>query len=124
MRAATARRERGGLEREVLHLLWRRQDGLTSRELEESFEPAVRPARTTLLTVLSRLEDKGLVERTPAAGGALFRAATPEEEHVAMSMSELLDGLSDRAAALSRFVGHLDEEDREALRRLVDRDDG
>ena len=69
-----SRRERGHLEAEVMQLLWANPGGLTSAQLESAFMDRRRPARTTLLTVLSRLEDKDLVERTSAPGGAVFRA--------------------------------------------------
>lgn len=113
-----ARRERGKLEAEILQFLWRAPDGMTSSALEAAFDAAHRPARTTLLTVLARLEDKELVERIPSQRGAVFRAVTDEADHVAGSMSALLQRATDREAALSQFVGRLDRSDREALRDL------
>lgn len=112
-----SRREHGALESHVMRLLWRRADGATSRDLSEMFEESERPARTTLLTVLSRLEDKGLVVRTPGPAGAVFTAASMEAEHGAASMSQMLHEMSDRQAALTHFVGHLDADDLESLRR-------
>lgn len=113
-----ARRERGRLEAEVLQTLWAHPGGLTSGQLELSFAPEVRPARTTVLTILSRLEDKGQVTRSPGRTGALFRAVAGEADHVATAMSEILQGAGDREAALSHFVGRLDEADRAALVQL------
>ncbi|MFC6706887.1 BlaI/MecI/CopY family transcriptional regulator [Flexivirga alba] len=112
------RRSHGGLEDEVLRLL-RSYDGpVTSRRLWDAFD-ADQPARTTLLTVLSRLEAKGLVQRTPAAGGALFSVIRTDAHAAARSMTEALDHVGDRRAALTHFAGELDSTDLDVLRRVL-----
>lgn len=113
------RRSYGELEDEVLRLLWSYDEPVTSRRLWESFDADRRPARTTLLTVLSRLADKGLVERTPAAGGALFRTTRTDARDAARSMSQALDHVGDRGAALTHFAGQLDGADLDVLRRVL-----
>lgn len=113
-----SRRERGHLEAEVMQLLWSNPGGLTSAQLETAFTERRRPARTTLLTVLSRLEDKDLVARTSAPGGAVFRATQAQSEHVASSMARLLESSADRNSALTHFVGSLSEQDLDMLRKL------
>lgn len=115
------RRERGALESAVLRCLWDAVDPLTSRELRERFDERDRPALTTLLTVLERLQAKGLVEREQAAGGALFRAARSESATAASAMAGVLGGVHDREAALLQFAGRLDERDLVALRRAIER---
>lgn len=102
----------------MLHLLRSYDEPVTSRQLWETFA-IDRPARTTLLTVLSRLEAKGLVQRTPAAGGALFRATRTDPHTAARSMSEALDHVGDRRAALTHFAGELDTTDLDVLRRVL-----
>jgi predicted transcriptional regulator len=112
------RRSHGGLEDEVLRLLRSYDEAVTSRRLWETFETD-RPARTTLLTVLSRLETKGLVRRAPAAGGALFSATRTDPHAAARSMTEALDHVGDRRAALTHFAGELDSNDLDVLRRVL-----
>lgn len=114
------RRARGELEREVLRTLWAAESGMTSSELWHSFPAETRPARTTLLTILSRLEDKGSVRRTPAPHGASFTATVPEAVHAASSMQGALATATDRRAALTHFAGSLDHEDAQLLRQLLD----
>lgn len=115
------RRERGALESAVLRQLWDAAAPQTSREIRERFDETERPALTTLLTVLDRLQAKGLVEREHAPGGALFRAARSESATAASAMAGVLGGVHDREAALLQFAGRLDEHDLSALRRAIER---
>ncbi len=100
--------------------LWRADGPLTSAEVRDAFPEAHRPALTTILTVLSRLEDKERVIREPHASGATFAPAAAESADAAESMAHVLDGVADRQAALARFAGALAPEDVAALRRALD----
>lgn len=74
-------------------------------------------AQTTVLTVLSRLEKKGLVERDPAS--RTFRATHADPGESAVSMAQVLDRSEDRAAVLQRFTGALGADDLAALRAAL-----
>lgn len=78
------------------------------------------PALTTVLTVLSRLEQKGFVDRDRVGRPHLYFAALSRAGHVADLMREVLDTSSDRGAALAHFVGSVDKSEAETLRRLLD----
>ena len=77
------------------------------------------PALTTVLTVLSRLEQKGFAERDRDARPHLYSAAVTRANHVADLMREVLESSSDRTEALAFFVGSVDESEAEVLRRLL-----
>ena len=77
------------------------------------------PALTTVLTVLSRLEQKGFAERNRDARPHLYSAAVTRANHVADLMREVLESSSDRTEALAYFVGSVDESEAEVLRRLL-----
>ncbi len=77
------------------------------------------PAITTVLTVLSRLEQKGFVERDREARPHLYSASLSRANHVADLMHEVLESSSDRNAALAHFVGSVDETEAETLRLLL-----
>ncbi len=113
------RRVPGALESMVLQRLWAAQGPLTSRAVRESFSEDQRPALTTVLTVLDRLEKKGLVTRTASAAGSLFSAARGESEETASAMGRILGRAQDREAALLHFAGQLDPADVEALRKAL-----
>ncbi len=117
-----SRRERGRLEAEILRALWAAPDGLTARAVTEGFAKAERPEVTTVLTVMRRLERKGLVQRDQQPGGAIFSAVRDEAEQVASDMAGLLGRASDRQAVLTQFTGSLSRDEikamRDALRKL------
>lgn len=113
------KRERGALRADVLRLLWAGDDPVTANALREAFPDAERPALTTLLTVLSRLEADGLVLREQHGRGSVFSATRPQAEHFADQMSEVLGAAADRRAVLQQFAGGLSAHDLEALRDAI-----
>jgi len=110
---------RGELERAVVDVLWDAGHPMTARAVVESL-PGRELAVTTVLTVLSRLEAKGLVRRSRDGRAHSYEATAGREEHLATLMRHVLDGAADRDAALTRFVGGLSERDQDALRRALD----
>lgn len=103
--------------------LWNLGVPATANELRDSVAASrgdgAGPAITTVLTILSRLEHKGLVERDREARPHLYVAALTRAGHVADLMHEVLESSSDRNAALAHFVGTVDETEAETLRRLL-----
>ena len=61
-------------------------------------------AYTTVMTVLGRLNEKGLVTRSRIGRAFAYRAVPEDAEVTARQMQRLLDAGDDRAAVLSRFV--------------------
>jgi predicted transcriptional regulator len=110
---------RGELERAVVEVLWDADEPLTARAVVDGL-PGRELAVTTVLTVLSRLETKGLVRRTRAGRAHSYEAVASREEHTAMLMQQVLDTAADRDVALARFVGGVSAQDVEALRRALD----
>lgn len=85
------------------------QDSLADREL----------ATTTVLTVLSRLERKGLVSRERDGRAHRYRAVASREDHVAELMRDALNGAPDRGAVLARFIGSIPDAERARLRDML-----
>lgn len=119
----------GELERAVMDLLWEHQEAITANVLRDLLSQRTsednvesRPlAVTTVLTVLSRLEKKGLVERERASRPHRYRAVTSREEHTAELMLEVLGSAPDREAVLARFIGTVSAGEAETLRNLLGR---
>jgi predicted transcriptional regulator len=78
-------------------------------------------AVTTVLTVLSRLERKGVVRRERNGRAHTYRAAASREDHVADLMREALGTAADTDAALARFVRGASPEEAAALRKALER---
>ncbi len=109
---------RGELERAVIEALWDNAGPMTARDVTDRL--ATRNlALTTVLTVLGRLEGKGLVRRSRDGRAHTYRAVPGRAEHTAELMRQLLEGAGDRQDALARFVGSVSAEDVAALRRAL-----
>lgn len=120
-RRLVAGRRVGDLESEVLEQLWQAADWLSGRELWERLGDESR-AYTTVMTILSRLVDKGLVERVERGRGHVYRAAGDPDELTAQAIGSLLAATADPRAALAHFVEGIDDPKLVAeLAELLDR---
>ncbi len=124
MTRGTQRRERGGrrrahgeLEAGVLAALWAAGRPLTAAQVNDELPGDL--AYTTVLTILSRLHDKGMLTRRRAGRGYAYTPVEDEATHTAEQMRSLLDQGPDRAAVLSRFVSELSAQDERLLQRLL-----
>ncbi|WP_125610923.1 BlaI/MecI/CopY family transcriptional regulator [Specibacter cremeus] len=119
----------GELERAVMDLLWEHPEAMTANTLRDllSSRPSAadqsrdtRPlAVTTVLTVLSRLEKKGLVERERSIRPHRYKAVTSRADHTAELMLEVLGSAPDREAVLARFIGTVSDGEAATLRKLL-----
>lgn len=107
-RRVIAGRRVGDLENAVLEQLWSARGWLSGREVWERLGDETR-AYTTVMTVLGRLLDKGLVERAQDDKGHRYRAAGDPDELTAQAIRSLLAATEDPHAALAHFVDGLDD---------------
>jgi predicted transcriptional regulator len=113
------RRPRGILEQEVVAALAASRAPMTPAQVRDALGGAL--AYTTVMTVLARLSDKGLVTRERVGRAYAYTAVQDEAEVTARQMQRLLDARDDRAAVLSRFVGVLSGDDEQLLIDLLHR---
>lgn len=116
----------GELERTVMNLLWESGTATTANRLRDQLASQTPDgtsgkdlAVTTVLTVLSRLEKKNLVERERENRPHRYRALTTRADHTAELMHEVLGSVADRDAVLTRFIGSVSETEAETLRKLL-----
>jgi predicted transcriptional regulator len=93
----------GGLEAELMDLLWAAGEPLGVRELAERL-PGPPRATTTLVTVLTHLMDKGLVERAGDGRRYTYRPAGDPDQLTARAIERLLAAAADRRAVLAHLV--------------------
>ncbi|HEX3732563.1 MAG TPA: BlaI/MecI/CopY family transcriptional regulator [Mycobacteriales bacterium] len=110
----------GELERAVMDVLWAAASPCTAKDVQDALA-ARGLATTTVLTVLGRLERKGLVAREREGRAHHYAPVSTREDHIAELMNDALGTAPDRTAALARFLGGIDESERVAARRLLDR---
>lgn len=112
------RRAAGTLESEVLGILRAAAGPLTPSEVRDQLAGQRELAYSTVVTIMSRLQAKGLLSRRRAGRGFCY-APVDEASLAAGRMSHALGSGSDRDAVLSRFVSGLSGRDAELLRRLL-----
>ncbi|HET7388489.1 MAG TPA: BlaI/MecI/CopY family transcriptional regulator [Nocardioidaceae bacterium] len=117
-------RPRGGLERDVLACLAAAGRPLSPTEVLSDLGGDL--AYTTVMTTLSRLHSKGVLNREAAGRGFAYELPVSLGE-VPTSMSahrmrRILDSGDDRAGILARFVSDLNPEDEEVLLHLLSQD--
>ena len=102
-----------------MQALWAADGPLSGREVAAAL---ARPdlAYTTVLTVLTRLERKGLVRRDSTAKAHTYLAVASREDHVTELMQQALGQAGDRAAALQHFARTMTPEEAAALRHALD----
>jgi predicted transcriptional regulator len=111
----TAGRRLGALEAEVMDFVWRRGDWVGVNDILSVLH-GQRRAYTTVMTIVTRLCDKGLLQRQRRGRGFVYRPALSKEELAAQSLREVLASSEDPHAVLARFV-----EDLEASPQLLAR---
>lgn len=115
-----AQRQRGELEAELMDIIWDSPAGMTSTEIRSRFDEPI-PVATTVVTVLERMREKGMVVREKNDGrGYRYTAASPREESLAGAMARSLSDATNRELLLLNFAGNLTDEDRAILRAALD----
>jgi predicted transcriptional regulator len=115
------RRAAGALEAEVLGALWAADRPLTPSQLQAAIGADL--AYNTVHTILTRLQDKGLVMRVRQDGRSGYQPVKDAAQDAADRMRTVLEGGRDRAEILQRFVTSLSPADEQALRAALG-DDG
>jgi predicted transcriptional regulator len=111
------RRPIGALEAQVLEALWARGAAATPGDVLQALDGKL--AYTTVMTVLTRLWQKGHVTRSKVGRAYAYAARQTRDEFFADKMRLTLASSSDHRAVLSRFVGGLSARDVAALRSLL-----
>lgn len=111
----------GPLGREVMRVLWAADDTTLSSLIDQLSSKRRAPAYTTVTTILTRLRERGLVERSRLGREAVYRATVSEVELVEASSGRAVDDLIARygASAMRHFAERLADVDPELQRQLI-----
>ncbi|MFJ5032265.1 BlaI/MecI/CopY family transcriptional regulator [Streptomyces sp. NPDC088560] len=119
--AKDERRPAGELEASVMATLWAAGEPQTPGQVQSRLGADL--ARTTVTTILSRLHDKGVVERHRQGRGFAYvpvRDVQDAQGLTARRMHSELDRDTDRETVLARFVAQLSPDDERVLRDLLE----
>ena len=109
----------GELKAQVLIVLWDRGGWATPGEVHEVLSSSRPLAYTTVMTILVRLFNDGMLERQREGRAFAYRPLETREEYTANRMSRLLDDAGDQNAALSHFLQAIGPAERAQLRDLL-----
>jgi predicted transcriptional regulator len=114
---ARNRRGAGELAGEVLGILHAAGEPLSPADVRERLCGDL--AYTTVVTILSRLHAKGVLDRARTGRAFRYSPVADESGLAARRMASVLAAEADREAVLARFVSSLSDEDEDALRRML-----
>src|SRR5690348_2049486 len=114
---AAGRRAAGELEAAVLTVLQAAGSPLSPGEVRDRLGGDL--AYTTVVTILSRLHGKGVLDRCKAGRAFVYRPVADQPGLAARRMARVLDAEPDRETVLARFVSGLSGTDEELLRRML-----
>lgn len=109
----------GELELAIMDYVWEQNREITVPEVHEHLLKKRRLAYTSTMTVMSRLNQKGLLGRREDRRPYTYWPALTREEFSAEVMIGALTEFGNRRGALARFVERVDSEDAELLSDLL-----
>lgn len=111
------RRGAGELEAAALTVLQSAISPLTPGQVRDQLGGDL--AYTTVVTILSRLHDKGVLTRIRSGRAYSYAPVADKPGLAARRMRGVLDAEADREAVLARFVSGLSAADDQVLRRML-----
>jgi predicted transcriptional regulator len=114
----------GPLETEIMQIIWRDERSTVKkvhRKLSQNRANENRDiAYTTVMTTMSRLAEKGVLNRHREGLAYVYTPAIKEEEFVTLVVQQVLDGLLDdySETAINYMVEYLSHHDRSKLEQL------
>ncbi len=110
----------GDLEADIMEVVWANGE-VTVREVSDFLKRRREIAYTTVMTVMTRLADKGLLRKVKQGNAFIYQPVVSKEEFtkstVKKVISELLGDFT--APVLSQFVDSVDEENPEKMEELA-----
>lgn len=109
----------GPLETEIMQILWQ-EGSSTVKKVHRKLAQQRDIAYTTVMTTMSRLADKGVLNRERDGLAYVYTPVISEDEFVNLVVRQVLDGLLDDYSdtAISYMVDYLAKNNPVELRRL------
>ncbi|RFU38887.1 BlaI/MecI/CopY family transcriptional regulator [Actinomadura logoneensis] len=118
MAGGNERRASGALETEIMTVLQRAGRPLSTSDVQRLLSDDL--AYSTVVTILTRMHDKGLLVREKAGRAFHYAPVSDEPGLVARRMHQALQERADRHMVLARFVDTLSDQDERLLRDLLE----
>lgn len=109
----------GELELTIMNFIWKRSGPVTVPDVHEHLVKSRQLAYTSTMTVMGRLNNKGLLTRSEDRRPYKYWAAMSREDYSADLMLGVLSEFGNRKAALTRFVDRIGRKDAALLAELA-----
>ncbi len=114
----------GELESEVMEVIWQSPNSVSVRDITEILQKKRKIAYTTVMTIMNRLVDKGLLNRKQDGRAYLYKGAVSKDKFLTRISRQIIKNFvaSFGDAAVAHFVeevGKLSPAKRAGLRKLL-----
>lgn len=110
----------GSLESDVMDIIWRKGCEVCVRDIFEDLAARREIAYTTVMTIMARLADKGILSKRKEGNVSYFLPAMGREEFTRKVVGNVVDSLLEDFAevTLSHFINRVKNEDKETIEKL------
>lgn len=115
-------REFGELESAIMDVVWTSDHPVVVREVLENLDYSRSVAYTTVMTVMTILHRKGLLQRHKSGRAWCYRPTETRAQHTARIMNEVLSTSNDTSGTMLRLVERFSDEDMSRLDELLHRE--
>ncbi len=116
----------GDLESEIMEIIWQQRAPITVRDVTERLQKKRKIAYTTVMTIMGRLVEKGLLTRKFQGIGYLYETRVTRDKFVANTVHNVftttVSALGEAAAAyFVKEIKKLDPQKRQELLKILGR---
>lgn len=97
----------GELEAKIMEIVWQLRSA-SVRDVLKRIKGAKKPAYTTVMTVMGRLSDKGILRRQLKNDCYVYRPVQDKQHFLASSSKKIIQGLIDEFGAEVAVAGFID----------------
>ena len=111
-------------ELEIMQIIWKEQEPVSRAVIEQALEKIHPLAPTTILTLLTRLTEKGFLAQKKEGRSNLYESLVTEKEYLASESRSFLNRLFDGSVAnfaTALCDSGMKKEELEELRRLLEK---
>lgn len=100
----------GGLEVQIMGILWQSQEQISVSDVVKTLSKKRNIAYTTIMTIMTRLTDKGLLKRTSSGKAYLYKPAYSKDTFLTRISKQIIKNLvsSFGETAIAHFAEELE----------------
>ncbi len=111
----------GELEKEIMDRIWKQTEPVSVRFIFEDISESRKIAYTTVMTIIGRLQEKGLLKRKTEGKAYLYEAAYSKDKFLAKASQQIIKSFvaSFGDAAVAHFAQEIEKIPADKRRKLL-----